>query len=141
MSENTIPYKKTSEQGKMAGETCLCDDYSHSHNPSGICGKVHGMMPSVVNMWHRCTGCGKENPLYVEMCECGMPTKMKTPGRESSQFEKRLEYDKLMEGFLNALLAKVGQSPEIAQIIREAGRLTLAEHNKCSGNQWLSQDT
>ena len=65
MSENTIPYKKTSEQGKMAGETCLCGDYRHSENPGGICGKVHGMMPSVVNMWHRCTGCGR---IYCDDC-------------------------------------------------------------------------
>jgi len=59
--EDRIAWKDTD----MAGETCLCGDYRHSENPGGICGKVHGMMPSVVNMWHRCTGCGR---IYCDDC-------------------------------------------------------------------------
>lgn len=49
----------------MAGETCMCDDSCHRHRPSQVCGKVHGMLPSVVNMWHECTGCGS---IYCDDC-------------------------------------------------------------------------
>lgn len=49
----------------MSGETCMCADLRHEGNPSQVCGKVHGMLPSVINKWHECTGCGL---IYCDDC-------------------------------------------------------------------------
>lgn len=83
----------------------------------------------------KCPGCGKINPLFVEMCECGMPTEMKVihrgQGSLESEIEARLKkkmekfiesrlgYDRFMERFLNALLEKSKQSPELLKAVRE----------------------
>ena len=44
----------------MAGERCV------------KCGAVHGVLPSVVNMWHRCTECGA---IYCPDCGRALPGK------------------------------------------------------------------
>jgi len=44
----------------MAGETCV------------KCGAVHGLAPSVVNKWHRCTKCGA---IYCPDCGRELPGK------------------------------------------------------------------
>jgi len=44
----------------MAGERCV------------NCGEVHGMLPSVVNKWHRCTRCGA---IYCPDCGRALPGK------------------------------------------------------------------
>jgi site-specific recombinase XerD len=85
----------------------------------------------------KCPACGKKNPLYVETCDCGLPTEMKfvPDGRVSteSEIEARLEkkvqefmesrqvYDKLMERFMNALLERARQSPELLRVIGQVG--------------------
>lgn len=82
-----------------------------------------------------CPGCGKTNPLYVEICECGLPTEMRvTPtGRNSLEaeiearlakkieelLESRLMYDCFMERFLSALLEKARESPELLKAVRQ----------------------
>ena len=30
-----------------------------------MCGKQHGLMPSVINKWHQCRGCGT---IYCDSC-------------------------------------------------------------------------
>ena len=83
----------------------------------------------------KCSGCGKINPIYIEMCECGLPTEMKViPGRQGSLepelearlekkmkefIENRLGYDRFMERFMNALLEKAKQSPELLKAVSE----------------------
>lgn len=44
----------------MAGERCV------------KCGATHGIMPSVVNKWHRCTKCGA---IYCPDCGRALPGK------------------------------------------------------------------
>jgi len=83
----------------------------------------------------KCPGCGKINPLYIEMCECGLPTELQVvPNRHTSLeseiearlekkmkrfVEKRLRYDRFMERFMKALLEKSERSPEILKTISE----------------------
>jgi hypothetical protein len=85
----------------------------------------------------KCPACGKKNPLYAETCACGLPTEMKfVPGvrvSTESEIEARLEkkvqefmesrlvYDRLMERFMNLLLEKARQSPELLKAIGQVG--------------------
>jgi site-specific recombinase XerD len=84
-----------------------------------------------------CPRCGKENPLYVERCACGLPTELKTTlgaadarsleaeiaaqvERKVREFsESREACDGLMERFMSALVEKSRQSPELRQAIVE----------------------
>jgi len=88
-----------------------------------------------MNQSIRCPGCGKENPLYVQICECGLPTEVKnvTDGRRAveSEIEARLEkklekllqsrlkYDSFMEQFMQSLLLKAKQSPPLMKAVTE----------------------
>ncbi len=85
----------------------------------------------------KCPSCGKMNPLYVDVCECGLPTEMKVihagQGLLESEIEARLEkkmeefiqtrlgYDRLMERFMNALLEKSKRSPELLKAVSGIG--------------------
>ena len=44
----------------MAGEIC------------SQCGKQHGIFPSIINKWHRCTNCGS---IYCDDCGKNLPGK------------------------------------------------------------------
>jgi hypothetical protein len=75
------------------------------------------------------------NPLFVEVCDCGLPTEMTAhPGtyhaleseieirleKKLNEFiESRLVYDRRMERFMNSLLEKSKQSPELLKAISE----------------------
>jgi uncharacterized OB-fold protein len=92
---------------------------------------------TVLNQGTKCARCGKTNPLYVEMCDCGLPTELKAvpnrgPSLESQlearlekkmeQFiENRLAHDRQMERFMNALLEKSKRSPVLLKAIGEIG--------------------
>jgi hypothetical protein len=83
----------------------------------------------------KCPGCGKINPLYIEMCECGLPTELQVVSNRHTSLEseiearlekkmkrfveKRLRYDRFMERFMKALLEKSERSPEILKTISE----------------------
>lgn len=83
----------------------------------------------------KCPSCGKMNPLYIEMCECGLPTEIKNlSGKEraiESEIEARLEkkmeqfintrlkYDRFMERFVESLLVKAKQSPVLLKTVSE----------------------
>jgi integrase/recombinase XerD len=85
----------------------------------------------------RCPTCGKKNPLYVEVCDCGMPTEMKTAlngrGLPESEIDARVEkkikefiecrqeYEQLMERFIKTLLERSRQSPEVLRLIGDIG--------------------
>ncbi len=47
------------------GMTCMCDGPEHCDEPGGMCGKQHGLLPSVRNKWHECTECGA---IYCDDC-------------------------------------------------------------------------
>jgi len=81
----------------------------------------------------KCPRCGKMNPIYLETCECGLPTEAKavTAGhlvpeseldarleKKITEFlESRLGYDEFMERFLNALVRKARQSPAVMDAV------------------------
>ncbi|TET82083.1 hypothetical protein E3J38_02785 [candidate division TA06 bacterium] len=85
----------------------------------------------------KCSNCGRMNPLFVEMCQCGTPTELKVisngHGSLESELEARLEkkmeqfiegrlaHDRQMERFMNALLEKSQQSPVLLKAIGEIG--------------------
>ena len=87
-------------------------------------GAIHGL---------KCPGCGRTNPLYAELCECGLPTETKIVvgpgGSTESEIEARLEkkmaelvenrmgYDRMMLRFLDALAEKCQQSPTLAAAV------------------------
>jgi len=92
----------------------------------------------------KCSGCGTENPLYVERCECGLPTEIRRgsagAGRRSmeaeiaTQVEKKVREfvksqrgdDLLMERFMSILLEKARGSPELRRAISEVSE-TVSE--------------
>lgn len=92
---------------------------------------------AALNRGVKCPQCGKMNPLYKEMCDCGLPTELKTvpngdPSLESQlearlekkmeQFiEGRLAHDRQMERFMNALLEKSKRTPVLLKAIGEIG--------------------
>jgi len=92
---------------------------------------------AALNRGVKCPQCGKMNPLYKEMCDCGLPTELKAvpsgdPSLESQlearlekkmeQFiENRLAHDRQMERFMNALLEKSKRSPVLLKAIGEIG--------------------
>jgi site-specific recombinase XerD len=86
----------------------------------------------------RCPACGRVNPLYVDVCECGLPTEIRcVPAAQTSPqslesaieerlmkrltglIETRLQYDGLMEKFMNALVEKAKDSPELLRVVNE----------------------
>lgn len=85
----------------------------------------------------KCPGCGRKNPLYIESCACGLPTELKVAPPQRGNLESEIEaclekkmqefiesrrvYDRLMERFMDALLEKSKQSPELLRIISEIG--------------------
>ena len=91
-----------------------------------------------------CPSCGKMNPLYIEMCECGLPTEIKNvTGKErvleaeiEARLEKkmeqfintRLKYDRFMERFVESLLVKAKQSPVLLKAVSEI-RSDLQQQN------------
>ena len=95
----------------------------------------------------KCAACGRKNPVYAEVCSCGLPTEMKyvSGNRTSleSEIESRLEkkmqefiesrqvYDKLMERFMSILLARSKQSPEL---MKHMGRIGLDLQKEQSQN-------
>lgn len=100
----------------------------------------------------RCSGCGRRNPLYVETCECGLPTEMRAApcshGIPESEMERRLEqkmeafieermtYDRMMERFLKALAEKAARSPEILKAIAEIGSASEAQSGEGHPPSW-----
>jgi len=90
-----------------------------------------------LNSGIRCPSCGKKNPLYVEMCECGLPTETKIvhnghmdmmaeiESRVENKINKFLEsrrvHDEMMERFMTALLEKSKGSPVLLKAIGEIG--------------------
>lgn len=44
---------------------CQCRGPRHRGHPGHMCGKTHGLTPSVRNKWHECTGCGA---IYCDDC-------------------------------------------------------------------------
>ena len=86
----------------------------------------------------KCPGCGRFNPLYIDVCECGLPTEIRSVPvsqassrtlesaieerlmkRLSGLIETRLAYDDLMERFMNALVEKSKRSPDLLRIVNE----------------------
>lgn len=96
----------------------------------------------------KCPGCGKFNALFVEVCECGLPTEMKTAPRSrealESEIEARLEkkleefiesrlgYDRFMEQFMRLLLERSRRSPSLLKAVSEV-RSTLQDHSLTPG--------
>jgi len=90
-----------------------------------------------LNSGIRCAACGRKNPLYVQICECGLPTEMRlVQGGHSdlvSEIESRVEkkinefldsrraQDEIMERFMAALVDKSKQSPALLKAIGEIG--------------------
>jgi site-specific recombinase XerD len=90
-----------------------------------------------LNSGVKCPGCGKKNPIYVEICDCGLPTEMKhVQGGHSdlvSEIESRVEkrinefldsrraQDEMMERFMAALVDKSKRSPALLKAIGEIG--------------------
>jgi site-specific recombinase XerD len=86
----------------------------------------------------KCASCGKKNPLYVQICECGLPTEVKNVLEGSTlseseirsrvekiideSIEKRSLHDQMMERFLAALKEKSKHSPEILRAVNDIGR-------------------
>jgi len=126
----------------------LCKDskvmkhYSHLSysNLEDIQKEMNGLpveQKPVLHSGIRCAACGRKNPLYVEICECGLPTEMRhVQGGHSdlvSEIESRVEkkinefldirraQDEIMERFMAALVDKSKQSPALLKAIGEIG--------------------
>jgi site-specific recombinase XerD len=127
----------------------LCKDskvmkhYSHLSysNLEDIQKKMNGLPVenrNNINQGVKCPSCGKRNPLYVDICVCGLPTEVKyAPGNQDTletEIQKRLDktmenfiesrsvYDNMMERFLEALSRKAKHSPNIMNAIDEISR-------------------
>ncbi|MEW6664122.1 MAG: tyrosine-type recombinase/integrase [Thermodesulfobacteriota bacterium] len=155
----SITHKQTAGWPEQAVKAFhgLCKDskvmkhYSHLSysNLEDIQKRMNGL-PSEerndINLGVKCPRCGQRNPLYAEACACGLPTEMKSvPGNPDleSQIRKRVEetmtdfvqsrqpYDRMMDHFMNALLAKANNSPELMKAIHEIG--TELRESRCNG--------
>jgi len=114
--------------------------YSHLsyNNLEEIQRKMNGLPigeVSELNRGIKCQNCGKMNPLFVEVCDCGLPTEMTAHSgtyhaleseieirleKKLNEFiESRLAYDRIMERFMNSLLEKSKRSPELLKAIGE----------------------
>jgi hypothetical protein len=124
----------------LSKDSKVMKHYSHLsyNNLEQIQRKMNGLpvdnMPEL-NNGIKCPGCGRVNPLFSDVCECGLPTEIKILHngqgsleseiearlqRKMEEFlEKRLGYDRFMERFMNALLQKSKQSPELLKAIGE----------------------
>ncbi|RKY12784.1 MAG: hypothetical protein DRP65_00245 [Planctomycetota bacterium] len=124
----------------LSKDSKVMKHYSHLsyNNLEQIQKKMNGLPTenaAELNRSVKCPGCGKHNPLYVETCTCGLPTEMKVfPDRQvslESEIEAKVEkkvqefiesrqvYDRMMERFMNALLEKSKQTPELLKAIGE----------------------
>jgi hypothetical protein len=90
-----------------------------------------------INKGIKCANCGQNNPLYLDVCECGLPIELQVikNGHVSVESEiearmeqriqefidRRLNYDVLMDRFMNCLVEKTKTSPELRKAIREIG--------------------
>ena len=126
----------------LSKDSKVMKHYSHLsyNNLEQIQQKMNGLPvkdSTQISRGIKCSNCGKMNPLFVEMCQCGTPTELKVisngHGSLESELEARLEkkvqkfiesrlgYDHLMERFMNALLEKSKQSPQLLKAIGEIG--------------------
>lgn len=124
----------------LSKDSKVMKHYSHLsyNNLEQIQRKMNGLPvkeSAQVSQGIKCPNCGKANPLYVEICECGMPTELKVvPSSRGSLeleiearlekkmekfIESRLGYDRFMERFMSALLEKSKGSPELLRTMNE----------------------
>lgn len=124
----------------LSKDSKVMKHYSHLsyNNLEDIQKKMHGFPVeerTELNMGVKCPSCGRRNPLYNDVCECGLPTEMKFVPKKTTlseeEIEKRVErkvqkliesresHDKVMERFLAALLEKSKRSPELSKVIGE----------------------
>jgi len=124
----------------LSKDSKVMKHYSHLsyNNLEEIQRKMNGLPVGEVSELNRgikCQNCGKMNPLFVEVCDCGLPTEIKvvTGGQRSLEseiearlqkkveefIESRLGYDRFMERFMSSLLEKSKHSPELLKAIGE----------------------
>jgi len=122
----------------LSKDSKVMKHYSHLsyNNLEEIQRKMNGLPVGEVSELNRgikCQNCGKTNPLFVEVCGCGLPTEMTAHSgtyhtleseieirleKKLNEFiESRLAYDHIMERFMKALLEKTKQSPGLLEAI------------------------
>jgi len=147
------PEQATKAFHGLTKDSKVMKHYSHLSysNLEQIQKKMNGLPVdngSELNGRIRCPGCGRENPLYVEACACGLPTELRVVAGEhrslESEIVERVEkkvqefiesrqiYDRLMERFMNALLDKSKESPEL---LRAIGEMNVSPQRQRSDTQ------